>query len=357
MEKASPNRRRSRYKTLSKTKRSPLVLQERDIDIARLVHEHYQLNSHHIRALVRGLNVPNGRTQWNEKKITERLPQLCDHGIIKKIKSGYELTNALHRPDCYQLGLTGEKILRQRGLLNESTHRIVAKNREGQYASLPHRIMINDVWVSIQLAVQADPDLELIRPTDIIRAAPEATRRKDNPFEMPSHARYRHPRSGKEHSLPTGIVPDKLFGIQNNATGRQLFIMLEVHRTVPLTDASPNRKTVLKTLAAYRRMNAKLPGSSTAPIYQQHFGIPNMLVLWATTSDQKVANILALVDHLTEGNGSALFGAGCLPMHQNQLRSPKPATEILEYKWQRCRREGACILQLLENSIVNSKSR
>ena len=145
MENASPKKRRNRYKTLSKTKRSALVLQERDIDIARLVHEHYQLNSHHIRALVRGLSVPAGRTQWNEKKITGRLPQLCDHGIVEKIKSGYEFTNALHRPDCYQLGPTGEKILRQRGLLNESTHRIVAKNREGQFASLPHRIMINDI--------------------------------------------------------------------------------------------------------------------------------------------------------------------------------------------------------------------
>ena len=61
MEKGLPKKRRSRYKTLSKTKRSPLVLQQRDIDIAKLVHEHYQLNSHHIRALVRGLNLPAGR--------------------------------------------------------------------------------------------------------------------------------------------------------------------------------------------------------------------------------------------------------------------------------------------------------
>jgi hypothetical protein len=347
MENILPKKRRSRYKTLSKAKRSPLVIQERDIDIARLVHEHYQLNSHHIRALVRGLHVPAGRIQWNEKKITERLPQLCDHGIMEKIKSGYEFTNALHRPDCYQLGPTGEKILRQRGLLNESTHRIVAKNREGQYASLPHRIMINDIWVSFQLAADAHPHLELIRPADIVRAAPEATRRKDNPFEIPSHARYRHPRSGKEYSTPTGIVPDKLCGFQNNATGRQLFIMLEVHRTVPLTDANPNRKTVLKTLAAYRRMNSKSAQSSVAPIYQQHFGIPNMLVLWATTSDQKAANILALVDHMTEGKGSGLFGAGCLLMHQNQLRSPKPDVDILEHKWQRCRREAVSILELL----------
>ena len=253
----------------------------------------------------------------------------------------------MHRPDCYQLGPTGEKILRQRGLLNENTHRIVAKNREGQYASLPHRIMINDIWVSIQLAAQAHPDLELIRPADIIRTAPEATRRKDNPFEIPSHAAYRHPRSGKEHSIATGIIPDKLFGLENTATGRQLFIMLEVHRTVPLTDANPNRKTVLKTLAAYRRMNARPTHSSTAPIYQRHFGLPNMLVLWATTSDQKAANILTLVDHLTDGKGSALFGAGCLPMHDNQLRSPKPDADILEYKWQRCGREGVRIAELL----------
>lgn len=347
MDKTPPKPRRSRYKTLSKAKRSPLILQERDIDIARLVHEHYQLNSHHIRAMVRGLNVPSGRTQWNEKKITERLPQLCDHGILEKIKSAYEFTNALHRPDCYQLGLTGAKILRQRGLLNENTHRIVAKNREGQFVSLPHRIMINDIWVSVQLAVREYPELNLIHPTDIVRAAPEATRRKNNPFEVPSHARYRHPRSGAEHSVSTGIVPDKLFGLHNTSTGTQLFVMLEVHRTVPLTDANPNRKTVLKTLAAYRRMNVRPMHSEAKPTYQQHFGIPNMLVLWATTSDTKAANILSLVDHLTDGKGSALFGVGCLNMHQNQRRSPKPDPKILEFKWQRTGRPGVSLIDLL----------
>jgi hypothetical protein len=206
--------------------------------------------------------------------------------------------------------------------------------------------MINDIWVSIQLVVQADPNLELFRPADIIRVAPESTRRSDNPFEIASHARYRHPRSGKEHNVPTGIVPDKLFGIQNIATGRQLFIMLEVHRTVPLTDANPNRKTVLKTLAAYRRINAK-PSGTSIPIYQQHLGIPNMMVLWATTSDQKAANILALVNHLTDGKGSALFCAGCLPMHQNPLRSAKPDAGILEYRWQRDGREDVSLEELL----------
>ena len=144
------------------------------------------------------------------------------------------------------------------------------------------------------------------------------------------------------------IVPDKLFGIENRSVGRQLFILLEVHRTVPLTDGNPNRKTVQKTLAAYRRMNASPAASQTTPIYQQHFGIPNMLVLWATTSDQKAANILAMIDHLTEGNGSALFGVGCLPMHRNQLRSPKPAAGAIFYKWQRCGRKAVSISEFLK---------
>lgn len=342
-------KRRHRYRTLPKSRRKPFILQDRDIDIARVVHEHYQLNSHHIRALIKSMNVPEGRVQWNEKKITERLPQLRDEGILEKIRSDYDFTNALHRPDCYQLGPTGETLLRARGLLNESRAKAVAKNREGQFTSLPHRIMINDIWVSVQVAAVAHPDIRLIRPAEIIAAAPAATRAKDNPFEIPSHARYRHPRSGAEHSVATGVIPDKLFGLENRKTGRQLFIMLECHRSVPLTDANPARKTVLKTLAAYRRINAKPAQAGGEPIYRQHFGIPNMVVLWATTSQQKADNILGLIDHLTDGKGSGLFGVACLPMHADQHRAARPDSRILVQKWIRYIRAEFQILELLQS--------
>ncbi len=341
-------KRRHRYKTLPKGKRRPFILQERDVDIARIVHDHYQLNSHHIRALIKTMNVPAGRLQWNEKKITERLPQLCDQGFLEKITSDYDFTNALHRPDCYQLGKAGEQLLRAKGLLNRNRSRLVAKNREGQFVSLPHRMMINDIWVSVQIAVNEHPDLRLIRLAEIIAAAPKATRALANPFEIPSHARYIHPRSGVEHSVKTGIIPDKIFGLENRSTGKQLFVMLEVHRTVPLTDTNPARKTVLKTLAAYRRMNAKPAHAGVQPIYRQHFGIPNMVVLWATTSRKKADNILDLIDHLTEGRGSGLFGVACLPMHENQYRSPKPDAQVLDHAWARCGRQPISLLNFLE---------
>ena len=244
-------------------------------------------------------------------------------------------------------------LLRERGLLNESVARYVAKNREGKFTTLPHRIMINDIWVSVQLAARALPDIDVIRPGDIIAAAPSATRKLKNPYEIKSHARYKHPRSGRLHSVATGVIPDKLFGLQNIRTGKQLFIMLEAHRTVPLTDVSSARKTVLKTLAAYLRMNARpKKRASTSqgahPLYRKHFGIPNMMVLWATTSPQKVDNILALIDHLTGGKPTGLFGVALLPMHKNQHRSPKPDPDILAHKWQRSKREAVSILELLE---------
>ncbi len=348
MPESPKQKRRPRFKRLPKHKRSPFNLQERDIDIARIVHEHYQLNSHHIRALIKGMNVPEGRAQWNEKKITERLPRLCDEEIIDKIKSDYDFTNSLYRPDCYQLGRRGEILLRERGLLNESVARYVAKNREGKFTTLPHRIMTNDIWVSFQLAAQTHPDIEIIRPGDIIAAAPKATRKLDNPYEIKSHARYKHPRSGRLHSVATGVIPDKFCGFHNTRTGKQLFIMLEAHRTVPLTDVNSSRKTVLKTLAAYLRMNARPKQKGAKPLYREHFGIPNMMVLWATTSQQKADNILALVDHLTGGKPTGLFGVTVLPMHEDQHHSPVPDIDILSHPWQRSKREPVSILELLE---------
>jgi len=345
-----PKKRRHRFQKLPKHQRQRFLIQERDIDIARIVHEHYQLNSHHIRALISGLNVPTGRLKWNAKKITERLPRLCDEGIIEKIESDYEFTNALYRPDCYQLGPQGEKLLRMRGQLNESAARLVAKNREGRFTTLPHRIMINDIYVSIQIALQRFPNIQLIKPGDIIAAAPEPTRCLKNPFEIPSFARYQHPRSKKWHSIKTGIIPDKLFGLQNIKTGRQLFIMLEAHRTVPLTDINPKRKTVLKSLAAYLRINVKPKNDQSLPLYRKHFGIPNMIVLWATTSEQKAANILNLIEHLTDGRPTGLFGVTCLSLHQNPRRSPVPDPDILQAPWQRSGRDDVTLLDLLNRT-------
>ena len=283
-------RRRSRHARLPKARRKSFILQERDILIARYVHKYRFLNSHHIRALISG----------NDKKITERLAQLYDQDIIAKpsLKSGLA---ALYKPAIYELGRIGGKLLKERGFLNIAAQRWIAKNREGTSRSITHTLMIADLMVSIEISCRSHPCVELIEPSQIIQQAPSSTRASDNPFCIPAHARYLHPDTMQVHDVPTGVIPDKVFGLRNLTSETVQYFFLEADTgSVSLTDKNQKRHTVLRRISAYMQMANR--GTHT-----RHFNIPQFIVLFVTSSAQRAQHMLELVDHLTQGNGSPRF--------------------------------------------------
>jgi len=322
-------KRRPRYKRLPKTKRKPFNLRERDILIARYVHKYRFLNSHHLRALIPG----------NDKKITERLAQLYDQGILAKPPQKHGLT-ALYKPDIYELGRSGETLLRLRGLLNPSRQRWIAKNREGANRSVAHTLMIADLMVSIEVSCRAHGRIALIEPSEIVSQAPQATRALDNPYLIVARPRYVHPDSKQIHNERVGVIPDKVFGLRNLDAGTIQYFFFEADTgSVPLTDRNAKRHTVLRRLAAYMQI--------AGGRHSDHFGIPEFVVLWLTNSGERVNRMCAMVDHLTDGAGSPRFLFRSHPRLYHATRTFVPLTHYLTLPWKRSGRANTTLQFLM----------
>jgi len=326
-------KRRPRYRRLPKTKRKPFSLRERDILIARYVHKYRFLNSHHLRALIPG----------NDKKITERLAQLYDQGILAKPPQKHGLT-ALYKPDVYELGRAGETLLRLRGFLNSSRQRWIAKNREGANRSVAHTLMIADLMVSIEISCRAHGRIALIEPSEIVAQAPQATRALDNPYVIPARPRYVHPDSNQVHNEHVGVVPDKVFGLRNLDAGTVQYFFFEADTgSVSLTDHNAKRHTVLRRLAAYMQIASSGRNS-------EHFGVPEFVVLFLTNSGERVGRMCAMVEHLTDGAGSPRFLFRSHPRLYHATRTPVPLDHYLRLPWKRSGRSNTSLLMLLLGS-------
>ena len=322
--------RRSRYARLPKVLRKPFVLQERDILIARFVHKYRFLNSHHIRALIPG----------NNKKITERLAQLYDHELLAKppLKQGL---SALYKPTIYELGRAGEVLLRERGFHNTSRQLWIAKNREGANRSVAHALMIADLMVSIEISCRAHGGIALIDASEIAAHSPRATRALDNPYNIPARARYIHPDTGQRHNVSTGVVPDKVFGLRNlEARTVQYFLFEADTGSVSLTGKDPKRHTVLRRISAYMQI-------ARNGTHVSHFGIPEFVVLFLTSSGDRANRMRAIVDHLTDGAGSPRFLFRSHPRLTHPTKSFRPLDHSLFLPWKRSGRLNISLSALL----------
>ncbi len=325
--------RRPRYRRLPKTQRKSFNLRERDILIARYVHKYRFLNSHHLRALIPG----------NDKKITERLAQLYDNGILAKPPQKHGLT-ALYKPDVYELGRAGEALLRLRGFLNPSRQRWIAKNREGANRSVAHTLMIADLMVSIEISCRRHARVTLIEPSEIVSHASKATRGLDNPYVISARPRYVHPDSNQMHSEQVGVIPDKVFGLRHLDAGTVQYFFFEADTgSVSLTDRNAKRHTVLRRLAAYKQI-------ADSGTHRDHFGIPQFVVLFLTNSGERVSRMCALVGHLTNGSGSPRFLFRNHPRFHHPTRTFVPLDHYLTLPWKRSGRANTSLLTLLQKS-------
>jgi hypothetical protein len=324
-------KRRPRYQRLAKTKRKSFNLRERDILIARYVHKYRFLNSHHLRALIRG----------NNKKITERLSQLYDQGILAKPPQKLGLT-ALYKPDVYELGRAGEALLRLRGFLNPSRQRWIAKNREGANRSVAHSLMIADLMVSIEVSCRYHGHIALIEPSEIVSQAPQGTRALDNPYVIPARPRYVHPDSNQVHNEPVGVIPDKVFGLRHLDSGTVQYFFFEADTgSVSLTDRNAKRHTALRRLASYLEI-------ASSGRHRDHFGIPEFIVLFLTNSGERVSRMCAMVEHLTNGSGSPRFLFRSHPRMHHPTRTFVPLEHYLTLPWKRSGRSNISLLTLLQ---------
>lgn len=310
-------KRRSRVKRQASDRR--IALTQRDIEIFLLLYRHRYLRSTHFPALLDGKS---------KRRFIERLGHLYhEGGYIERPPQQWQAINARYMPAVYELGELGERVLRERGLLDGESPLLHRGRGNGFY--FHHELMVCDIIASIEIGIRQNSSVRFISWQEILAKAPEATRRSGSPFAIP--VSISHTFSGKRHSAGTPLIPDALFGIEYLVDDKKSyrFFALEADRAnEPLTRTNLTQTSYLRKIIQYRAI-------ATNRIYQPHWGVPNLFVLTVTTSEQRTKSIIELVEHLTNGNGSTHFLFKTMPSLASLEKAPLPTPFMLAAPWQR----------------------
>jgi hypothetical protein len=310
-------KRRSRMHRVRTGKR--LELTARDLEIFRLLTRYRFLRSSFIHAFVGGTS---------EKRFKERLGHLYHEGnFLDRPRQQWEFANSRYRPAVYEIGQRARAVLQESGNTGCGLEECFDGAMVGSHRQFAHTLMICEVLASIELAVRNKQELRLIGRHEILAKAPPATRRLDNPLFIPVAI----PRSSgvNGQSLETGIMPDGIFGLEYENSGRKSyrFFALEADRnTMPVFRSTVRQTSYARKILAYKEIIGQ-------HIYKLHLGLPNLLVLTVTTNERHMRQIAKAAGELSGGSPMFLFKT--CPALDPAVGSPVPAPEILSEPWQR----------------------
>jgi len=297
-------------------------LTDRDIELFKLLARYTYLRSNFLYAFLGGKS---------ETRFKERLGHLYHDGrYINRPEQQWQFANCRYMPVIYELDARGEQVLREQGLVQDDSP-LLKKGRIGAYRQFAHQLMICDCLASIELGVREDPRLRFISWHEVMARAPEKTRDLDNPFEIPVSISYALPPSGNAHQADTTVIPDGLFGLQYTPDDAKTyrFFALEADRgTMPVARSNLHQTSYLKKILAYREIVAK-------HIHRSHLGLPNLMILSVTSSEERMSNLMSLISQLTGGNGSTVFLFKTLSTVGDFRAAPMPTPYILTAAWKR----------------------
>jgi hypothetical protein len=260
-------------------------LTEGDVEIVRQVARHRFIASGSIAELVdRSIDRTN-----------DRLMRLYHAGYIDRPRAQLDrFPTAGSGRIVYALADRGVRLLRERDGLSFANLEWSRKNREAGRPFIEHQIEIAEFQVALARAVRERGDVQLLHPSDIIAAAPAATREVRNPFLI--RAKVSHQGWTRE----IGVVPDLVFGLRFSDASRRCF-MVEIDRgTMPVT------RTDLSQTSFERKMRVYL-AAYVAGQHQRQFGWKAFRVLVVTCDEQRKNSIRNTACHLMTGEGRSLF--------------------------------------------------
>jgi hypothetical protein len=278
-----------------------IAITPRDVEIFKSLERYRYLRSTYIHAFVGGLS---------QTRFKERLGDLFHEGFIDRPSQQWAFANARHSPVIYELGAGARRVLQEVGsdLSDRCTFLADAGHRQ-----FLHSLMICEVLASLDLAVRSTTGLRFIGWPEILRKAPGGTQCSEVPFRLP---------------VPSGgtLVPDGLFGLEYTVdTARSYrFFALEADRgTMPVQRSRPGQTSYLGKIAAYRDIIAR-------QVHKTHWGIPNLLVLTITTSEDRTQAMMnGLSNNNVGDNASFLFKAVAT------ADLAKPANHLMFKSWDR----------------------
>jgi hypothetical protein len=232
---------------------------------------------------------------------------------LVRLSERLKFANALFIDEIYQLGNDAEAILRSRGIIPSEDW--ICATRIGGNSTAPSRIlrlahdhMASHAALDIEIGVREAPNVRFRNHIEIIGASPARTRALSNPLSVPVPPIA---------DAPRWIEPDALFAIDDRC------FALEADM------GSESIEAIIKPkIRAYREIVA-------SRTIDRHFGIDNLRVLFVTTGERRMRNMMKAVASIARNGRSTMFLFACRPDLGQFTRAPAPDGRMFRYPWRR----------------------
>ncbi len=230
-----------------------------------------------------------------------------------RLSETLKLANSLFIDEMYRLGEDAEDLLRARGIIPSEDW--VRTARIGGNSTAPSRIfrlahdhMASQIALDIEIGARAAKHLRFRNHVDIIKDAPERTQGFPKPLRVlvppiPDALKW--------------IEPDALFGIDNR------FFAIEAD-----TGSESIEGVIKPKIRAYREIVA-------SGMIDNHFGIDNLRVLFVTTNEKRMRNMMAALASIARNGRSTMFGFACRPDLGQLAGAPPPDGQMFGTRWAR----------------------
>jgi hypothetical protein len=251
-----------------------IEIQERDLEIIRLVYDYRFMDSQQICALVNG----------SEQVILRRLCKLYHHKYLDRPLSQTSFSNPILGPKSlvYALADRGADLLSERLGIDRRKVKWSKKNSAAKERHIQHTLMISHFRACLSLAIKDTPGVNML-----FFSRENAQELKDVIYDT---------KDGKRQRLI--IVPDGFFGIVD-AKVEGMFFFLEADRST-MTNSRFGRKMRAYWLWWQRGGSLK------------RFGIKSFRVLTLTLSKARRDNLIKTTQQTLKGQAGYMFWFACV---------------------------------------------
>ena len=250
-----------------------------------------------------------------ESKTRNRLTNLYheEGHWLERLSANIKFANSLFVDEMYSLGKDAEECLQSRGIIPAEDW--VRATRIGGNSTAPSRIfrlahdhMVSHIALDIEIGARAAQGARFRNHIEIISASPTRTQSFPNPLNVavPPIA-----------DAPRWIEPDALFAIGDH------YFALEADMGTESIEA-----VIKPKIRAYRQIVA------TGTI-DDHFGIDNLAVLFVTTNEKRMRNMMKAVESIARNGRSTMFAFACRPDLASFAHAPAPDGRMFREPWRR----------------------
>jgi hypothetical protein len=230
---------------------------------------------------------------------------------LRRASEEIVFANHLTVEDMHQLGEEAEALLVSRGVVPPDEW--VANSRIGGTSLAPSKVirlahdhMASDIAIDIEIGARK-AGVPFKSHLDILQASPLPTRTRPRPLKLPVIV----------NGQRTFVEPDALFAINGDV------FALESDKGTESIKA-----VIVPKILAYREIVA-------AGVVDDHLGVDNLKVLFATTSVKRMANVMDELARVARNGKSTMFAFRAEETFDDFLKTPAPTGRLFFAPWAR----------------------